>query len=937
MREPVFVGRRAERAELTSAFETAVDAGPGVVAVVGEAGVGKSALVSVFCTELVGRGVTVARGYAYEAEWSSPFAPWAPVLVALGHELPVARGSGGGSPGGSSTLASADERVRMFESVARTIARAAEDALICLVLEDTHWADADSLSLLVHVARALSGAPCLFVLTYREAEGAAHLPLVRAVAELRREARFRRVELSRFSREDVEAYVAARGTSVAAELIDLLARETAGNALYVRELHRHIVEERGARETAPQSVVDLTRHRLARLSSPTAGTLRAASAFTGVIAVDVLAAATNETEAVVQERLEEARRAGFVESVSAGYELTHAIVRRAIYDELGPAVAARTHRALALAFERARGARAAADVVGQYYASRALPGAEAAVPHVHAAANAASAAAAHDRAAQLLRMGASLATEAPVEERAKIARALALAEAAALMPDESRRSTERAVALSQEAGMPDAAAGTFLESAARAIKEAGAPPMVWELLAEKALPMFGDRGEGWARTALLFERYVDVASGRINVGRFLGPDADAVAVARASADEATVMLAESPYLPRTRAETEALVSRAKHWKNQGAVLRALDIAQRDMYHRQNDCGAALVLLREMLALAERIGSLPAQAEARYGMAKCLAITGDIAQAQAIAEDVPGAIARLGTGHRLQAIALVAMNGVLGYFAGTDFAPLARAATDFLAQPTARKTPLGLVLAGFAALGLSLSASKRETSDWIAALLPILRASEPTMYNYLAAVQLTAAAAWHTDAAEHAPPLLDLALSAPSGIGALPSSALELEIARLQTLCGDHSSARASFEAARRVLDARAHRAPRAIVDHDDGVARRRSGDRDGARALFETALSSFETLGMEPWIERARTNLGESPPVRRALPDGLTKREAEVLRLVALGKANKEIAASLFLSVLTVQRHVANIYAKIGAAGRADATRYALAHGLTEP
>ena len=63
-------------------------------------------------------------------------------------------------------------------------------------------------------------------------------------------------------------------------------------------------------------------------------------------------------------------------------------------------------------------------------------------------------------------------------------------------------------------------------------------------------------------------------------------------------------------------------------------------------------------------------------------------------------------------------------------------------------------------------------------------------------------------------------------------------------------------------------------------------------------------------------------------------PDGLTAREAEVLGLLAGGKTNKQIAAELFLSVSTVQRHVANVYAKIGAHGRAEATAYALRKGI---
>jgi pimeloyl-ACP methyl ester carboxylesterase/DNA-binding CsgD family transcriptional regulator len=63
-------------------------------------------------------------------------------------------------------------------------------------------------------------------------------------------------------------------------------------------------------------------------------------------------------------------------------------------------------------------------------------------------------------------------------------------------------------------------------------------------------------------------------------------------------------------------------------------------------------------------------------------------------------------------------------------------------------------------------------------------------------------------------------------------------------------------------------------------------------------------------------------------------PDGLTQRELEVLGLVAAGRANKEIAADLGISLPTVERHIVNLYSKIGARGRADAAVYAVRHGL---
>jgi DNA-binding NarL/FixJ family response regulator len=70
-------------------------------------------------------------------------------------------------------------------------------------------------------------------------------------------------------------------------------------------------------------------------------------------------------------------------------------------------------------------------------------------------------------------------------------------------------------------------------------------------------------------------------------------------------------------------------------------------------------------------------------------------------------------------------------------------------------------------------------------------------------------------------------------------------------------------------------------------------------------------------------------------PTRPGNPDGLTARELEVLRLLAAGHTNREIADVLVLSLRTIERHINNLYAKIGARGKADATAYAFRHGLT--
>jgi ATP/maltotriose-dependent transcriptional regulator MalT len=107
-----------------------------------------------------------------------------------------------------------------------------------------------------------------------------------------------------------------------------------------------------------------------------------------------------------------------------------------------------------------------------------------------------------------------------------------------------------------------------------------------------------------------------------------------------------------------------------------------------------------------------------------------------------------------------------------------------------------------------------------------------------------------------------------------------------------------------------------------------GQALRAADDHAGATAAFEAAALLFREIGAGLDADEA---LGERRP---ALPAGLTQREVEVLRLVAGGLTNNEIAAELFLSAKTVSRHLSNIFTKIGVSSRARATAFALEHHL---
>jgi ATP/maltotriose-dependent transcriptional regulator MalT len=109
-----------------------------------------------------------------------------------------------------------------------------------------------------------------------------------------------------------------------------------------------------------------------------------------------------------------------------------------------------------------------------------------------------------------------------------------------------------------------------------------------------------------------------------------------------------------------------------------------------------------------------------------------------------------------------------------------------------------------------------------------------------------------------------------------------------------------------------------------------GLALRAAGDEDDARLELRAALSAFEQLGAVVEAAKASDRLGG--PV--GLPQGLTPREAEVLRLVAAGKTNRDIAVELVISEHTVARHLQNMFAKLGVTSRSAATAFAYEHDL---
>ena len=166
------------------------------------------------------------------------------------------------------------------------------------------------------------------------------------------------------------------------------------------------------------------------------------------------------------------------------------------------------------------------------------------------------------------------------------------------------------------------------------------------------------------------------------------------------------------------------------------------------------------------------------------------------------------------------------------------------------------------------------------------------------------------------AGELGTPALEAAAATAGGALRLAEGDLPGALERLRWACASWQELRLPYETAQaRLLY---------------GQALRRAGGEEDALLELRAAQAAFERLGATADAARAAALLGG----RADLPAGLTAREVEVLRLVAAGKTNREVAAALVISEHTVARHLQNIFAKLGVPSRSAATAYALTHGL---
>ncbi|WP_279491154.1 helix-turn-helix transcriptional regulator [Actinomadura sp. KC216] len=955
---PLFVGRVRESAALDDAYRAARDGSPSAVLLGGEAGVGKTRLVGEFGARARRDGARVLVGGCLELGTEGlPFAPFTAALRGLVREIGVdgvrellPRGAGAELGRLLPDFGEADAdtftgeaRARLFELVLTLLERLAAAAPVVLVVEDAHWADTSTRDLLTFLVRNLSAGAALLVLTtYRTDELHRAHPLRPLLSELERVERVRRVEVARLGRDEVAELVrAVLGEAWTAGLAEDIFARSDGNPLFAEALL-------GSRDDPelPESLRDLLLGAVHRLPEETQEILGVAAGGGARIEHELLAAVAGVDERALTRGLRPAVASNTLVVDGDGYAFRHALIREAVHDDLLPGERTRLHvryadvleaqpglmparqrmitlahhwhaahdadRALAAAWRAAGETRKAlAYAESLRMASRVLelwdrvPDAaeRVGVPHakvIEKAVTLAHLAGEHD-------MGIRLATAVLAETRG---------DPVELDPMRRARLYERRGLMAMKLGR-DEAIGDLREAARLAPAD---PPSetrarVLATLAYQthALPGMRDEAHAAAEEALSVARAVGDVQAEIQLDLwfawdelFRDGDVEAfLACTVRAADRAEEIRAFEPLLRALTNRSDILEMCGR--SAEAADVAALGVAKADEYGLGRTTGTFLAF-----NTAEPLFSLGRWDEA-------LAVID-----RALAKDPPALV-----------------QGSLSFLAGgiaVDRGDLDGA--ERAAREARRRIPHGAArraqnLFPVCRLDALIALGRGRPADALEALKPVLADRGLPDESRYALPGLVVAATACAD------------LGDPGPLAALRARAAGIRVygpvqeAHRLTFLAEAARAegvldRDAWDAAVKAWDALGRPYPLAFALTRAAEAHA-AHDRDGTAARLRRAAAIAGELGAAPLRERvdllarrARVDLGGAPASRPGL--GLTPREAEVLRLVAEGRSNRDIAAALFISAKTASVHVSNILAKLGVSTRTEAA--ATAHRL---
>jgi DNA-binding winged helix-turn-helix (wHTH) protein/predicted ATPase len=385
------VGRDRELATLLSVLDDAVSRRGRLVLISGEPGVGKTRMADEVAAAADAKRMAIMVGHCSEHDEAVAYLPFVEILedfidresnpdvlrAALGDQAPeLARLI----PKLKNVLPElpppldlppAQARRHLFNCFYDFVARIASERPTLMILEDLHWADDSTLSLLDHLTQRLSDLPLMVIGTYRDAELNVTRPLAKTLEDLLRGRLATRVRLQGLARDGVAAMLdSLSGKSAPAVVVGEVFAETEGNPFFVEELFRHLEEEnllydssgqfrsrlQIAELDAPPTVRLVVARRLARLNDLTQKLLATAAVIGRLFSFEILQSSSGADADSILERFEEAEKAGLVFSVAdspkARFEFSHELIRQSVLAGLSAARRQRLHLEVADALEQ---------------------------------------------------------------------------------------------------------------------------------------------------------------------------------------------------------------------------------------------------------------------------------------------------------------------------------------------------------------------------------------------------------------------------------------------------------------------------------------------------------------------------------------------------------------------------------------------------------
>jgi DNA-binding CsgD family transcriptional regulator len=675
-------------------------------------------------------------------------------------------------------------------------------------------------------------------------------------------------------------------------LVASVSERAAGDPSLIKEFTHVLRRDPGhdVRDEIPDTVLGVVGLRLATLGGDDRRITELAAAFSGPFALEWLAAAAEVSEEAALTALGAAEDAGLVRVETDRFELSAPAVRDAVRALAFRGNGQRVHRRVAEALAALppdSQPDTAAETARQYHASRRLPGADRGVEPAMRAARQALAASSPLRAVELLELGIELCRSDQAALQARLTGALARAWASALCHPEATAALERACRQLQIAGAP----GDQLADLVIEVAGALPLPIIWFDAAAvrriRALigPLderreerlnFALRARQWESSdpARLYERLVRAGTTRDAGQRTAGLFQAAIETIEILVDPALA----APLLQQTSDHASRIGSSSA--RSLVCALQAVAAGRRGELQRAAELAETAVNLQ---ADGDGGPSEPSLAQ--------LILTLTQMQMQPDWERLAALIWRRAAGHwsAYYAPSLIAC------------AALARAQAD-------------------------------DTTGARLALLDVITAlerAEPHESFANAALGPAVETAWlmgDRRLGERLRPIARRLIA--GGAGDFYMSQQDLTSARLELLAGRFDEARSAFDRAAVALDRAGERVLRARLDLEHGEALAQRGD-PLARQLRADAARRFEQLGLALPTQPQGPQTG-SP----GGPDGLTKRQLEVLLLLAEGLTSQQIADRLVVSVNTVNRHVSDAYRKIGVSNRVGAAAYVARHGL---